>query len=400
MVRPQIHVLLDDPEVPPTVAQALQRIGAGVRLSRLENELRSPTPVAPDARLVVASDRPDGFSQHWDALFEHFRAQPCATLVLSPTPAPPRRASAAGTEGTAPIGFASDLTVEDLAGRLTAMCAFRPSFQRMRQELEDLRRRDALGRLSTQREYAEQLRLASQLQRDLLPHSPPRLEGARLHTLHRPADHVSGDIYDLSRLDEEHVALSYADATGHGVPAALLTMLIRRTLRGKEVNNGGYRLLRPGEVLERLNRELLEAELSECLFVTGLYAAYHEPTRTLRWARGGAPYPVLVRPGEPAAQLRTDGPLLGAFQEASFECRMVTLQPGDAVLFHTDGLDSLLLHENGRRAYDHVAETPWFRRLGTQSIDEHLGELTSRLDHTPVALWPVDDVTVLALQVE
>ena len=398
MAQPQIHVLLDDPEVPPTIAKALQRIDAGVRLSRLDNELRSPSGTDPDARLVVTSGRQDRGSQHWEALFDHFHAHPCATLVL--TSSPVGSAPAGLGDDTGPIGFASDLSADELAGRLTAMCAFRRSFQRLQQEIVELRRRDERrGRRGIPEDFDEQLRLASQIQRDLLPHPLPWISGAVLHALFRPADHVSGDIYDVTRLDEEHLALSCADATGHGMPAALLTMLIKRTLQGKQVSEGAYRLVPPNEVLEQLNGELLEADLTHCLFVTGLYAVYQEVTRTLCWARGGTPYPVLIRPNEPARMVESEGPLLGAVQGATFECVEVALQPGDTVLFHTDGLDALLLNRKGRRLHDNIAQTEWFQQLGTVPIAEHLGDIADRLDRMGANDWPVDDLTVLALEV-
>ena len=110
----------------------------------------------------------------------------------------------------------------------------------------------------------EELRLAARLQRDFLPKSLPQLGDVRFHTLFRPAGYVSGDIYDVMRLDEQHVAFYIADAVGHGMPAALLTMFLKHALATKEIYGGGYRLLKPSESMARLNEALRRAKPCSC----------------------------------------------------------------------------------------------------------------------------------------
>ena len=396
VAQPHIHVLLDQPVVPPTIAAALRRIDAGIRLSRLDTELKSPTNVPADARLVVTDQSGEGGGERLASLYRHCRSHPCATLVL--TPSPVRGASVPASDGGLPIGFASGLSADELAGRLTAMCFMREPLEQLRTEVRELREREQAHSASAGH-FGEQLRLASQIQRDLLPDPLPRVGGARLHTIYRPADHVSGDIYDVLRLDESHVGLSIADATGHGMPAALLTMFIKRSMRGKETYSGAYRLLPESEVLEVLNQELLEADLSQCHFVTALYATYDEETRELCWARGGAPYPILVRPGLGPQQLHSDGMLLGVAAEPEFERARLTLEPGDVVVFHTDGLDAMLLDRPRCNSYDDISDTPWFKGLRSEHITDHLDRIRQRLDTSSPGDWPADDVTVLALEI-
>ena len=395
MAQPHIHVLLDEPVVPPAIAAALRQIDAGIRLSRLETELKSPSNTPADARLIVTNAPGDGGAERLRTLYQHCGRNPCATLVLTSTPVDSGPTSA---DSRLPIGFASGLSADELAGRLAAMCSFREPFNRLRDEVRELRERERVHNDGANH-FDEQLRLASQIQRDLLPDPLPQIRGARLHTLYRPADHVSGDIYDVLRLDESHVGLSIADATGHGMPAALLTMFIKRTMRGKETYSGAYRLIPECEVLRVLNRELLEANLTQCHFVTALYATYSEDTRRLCWARGGAPYPILVRDGLPPQQVRSDGTLLGVLEEPDFQRVELALQPSDVVVFHTDGLDALLLERTRPNGYDDITETPWFKSLRRQTIANHLAEVRDRLQTPPPADWPVDDLTVLALEI-
>ncbi len=395
VAQPQIHVLLDEPVVPPEIAAALRRIGAGVRLSQLDSEIRSPSTAPADARLVVTSRTPAGAGRRLDPLYRTWGSSPCATLVLTASPGEAMRARPPSS--AQPIGFASGLSADELAGRLTTMCALQQPLNTLRHELAELRQqhvRDA----EDVHELDEQLRLASQLQRDLLPDPLPQIHAANLHTVYRPADCVSGDIYDVVRLDESHVALSCADATGHGIPAALLTMFIKRIMRGKEAYQGAYRILPPNEVLESLNREILDADLTHCQFVTGLYAIYEEETRTLSWARGGAPLPILIRPGQPPQQLHSEGMLLGVEPCCRLECAELALESGDVVVFHTDGLDALLLERTHDAPYDALPDTPWYARLATESVTDCLSEITDRVETTPRSEWPVDDLTIMALE--
>ena len=74
----------------------------------------------------------------------------------------------------------------------------------------------------------EELRLAAKLQQDFLPKQLPQVGPIHFHSLFRPAGYVSGDLYDVMRLDEKRVGFFPVDAVGHGMPAALLTMFIKR----------------------------------------------------------------------------------------------------------------------------------------------------------------------------
>jgi len=233
--------------------------------------------------------------------------------------------------------------------------------------------------------------------------SPARSSGicfrtARFHALFLPADHVSGDIYDVVRLDESHMAVSLADATGHGMPAALLTVLIKRSFRGKTIENGAYRIMEPGEVLANMNRDLLEMNLSHCQFVTALHAIYDEPARRLRWARGGLPHPVLARFDAEPVFVRTTGILLGAVESPCFDIGETSLRPGDAVYFYTDGLEALLCrHRAGENPVD-ISVCPWFRSLQGRRPADALAEIAELRRDTPPDAWPFDDISIVCVE--
>jgi serine phosphatase RsbU (regulator of sigma subunit) len=244
-----------------------------------------------------------------------------------------------------------DLRLDDSLN-LTAAAALNPAIlwnvletlaagvRQFGEELGRLHQREQ-AHLETIRLMREQLDLTASVQRNLLPGRLPEVQGLEVGVLYRPAAVVSGDLYDVVRLDDSHVAFTVADATGHGLPAAFLSAFVKRAFRGVESTAGGPRRLRPDEVLRRVNRELCEAELIDCQFVAALYAVYDETSGRLRWARGGAPYPILSRRGAEPQRITSAGPLVGACDDPQFEVVELQLHPGDRIILHTDGTDSL-----------------------------------------------------------
>jgi hypothetical protein len=174
--------------------------------------------------------------------------------------------------------------------------------------------------------------------------------------------------------------------------------LLRRFLKGKEITNGSYRVLPPAHVLHRVNCSVVAADLAECLFITGLHAVYYEPARTLTFARGGLPYPILLRAGCAPQQLVSQGPLMGAFDDAVFETMRVYLEPGDAMIFYTDGLEALLLKRTGPEPIDSINETPWYGALEASRVFAAHDAIERQLDLAGSGDWPVDDLTLITLR--
>src|SRR5262249_38891060 len=128
-----------------------------------------------------------------------------------------------------------------------------------------------------------------------------------------------------------------ADAMGHGVPASLLTIFLKKSVQLKEVANSHYRLLPPEEVLARLNRDLMAQGLAELPFITMVYGLLDCRDGTLRFARAAHPYPLYWPPEGPPEQWQTSGTLLGIF-EAEYPPEQRVLHAGDKLLIYTDGL--------------------------------------------------------------
>src|SRR4051794_31980740 len=147
-------------------------------------------------------------------------------------------------------GWCEAVAALDPAAALGQLDAVQREVEALKFELNVLRRRDETLNFYMHR-LDEELRLAARLQQDFLPRILPQLGPVHFHTLFRPAGYVSGDLYDIMRLDEHHVGFFICDAVGHGMPAALLTMFIKRALTTKEIQPSGYRLLDPADALGR-----------------------------------------------------------------------------------------------------------------------------------------------------
>jgi serine phosphatase RsbU (regulator of sigma subunit) len=185
----------------------------------------------------------------------------------------------------------------------------------------------------------QELELAQRIQASFLPQSLPEVARTRFAVQYLLCGRVGGDFYDVFRLDERHVGLYVADAMGHGVPASLLTIFVKKGIRAKEVFGKQYRLVPPGEVIGKLNQDLIDQKLSENPFITMVYVLFNHEDGTLQFARAGHPYPLYIPKEGPPELWQQEGLLLGVVN-ASFNSKSQTLRPGDKVLLYSDGIDS------------------------------------------------------------
>ena len=266
----------------------------------------------------------------------------------------------------------------------------------LRAELNMLRRRDETLNFYMHR-LDEELRLAARLQQDFLPKFLPQVGPVHFHTLFRPAGYVSGDLYDIMRLDERRIGFYIADAVGHGMPAALLTMFIKHALITKEIAGNTYRLLCPSESLARLNMELIGQNLSQAAFATALYGIIDVQTLEVTISRAGHPAPLILRAGGALESIDCDGPLLGIFPDERFAACSARLSPGDRLLLYTDGIEVAFCDEqvvDSQRWRDELLAR---RDLPSEDL---LAAFANRIDNEAGSLAPKDDLTVIVLEVK
>src|ERR671910_1284267 len=187
----------------------------------------------------------------------------------------------------------------------------------------------------SEREHLEQeLRVARRIQQASLPEEVPTLEGWQISPFYRPAREVGGDFYDFFELEDGRVGVVVGDATGKGIPAALVSEATSNMLRAVAQALGSSS---PGEVLERVNETLL-ARIPLNMFVTCFYAILDLESGRLVCANAGHDPPYVRRSGGDAEELRARGMPLGLMPGMSYEEGEISLREGESVLFYSDGL--------------------------------------------------------------
>jgi serine phosphatase RsbU (regulator of sigma subunit) len=173
---------------------------------------------------------------------------------------------------------------------------------------------------------------------------------------------VGGDFYDFFELEEARVGVVVGDATGKGMPAALVVSATSSMLRAVAQALGSSS---PGDVLGRVN-ETLFARIPPNMFVTCFYAILEPESGTLSYANAGHDLPYLRRGGGEAEELRARGMPLGLMPGMSYEEKEIVFQASEVALFYSDGLVE---------AHDPEGEMFGFPRLRSL-VAEHAEEVS------------------------
>src|SRR5918994_3171333 len=194
---------------------------------------------------------------------------------------------------------------------------------------------DSYDQLSLMRQSIEQeLRMARSIQQALLPQRLPQLEGWQITPYYQPAREVGGDFYDFFELEDGRLGVVEGDATGKGMPAALVASATCSMLRAVAQASGSSS---PGEVLSRVNETLLP-RIPPNMFITCFYAILEPQSGSLSYANAGHDLPYLQRRSGQAEELMARGMPLGLMPGMGYEEKETILEAGEAALFYSDGL--------------------------------------------------------------
>ncbi len=332
-----VLLISDERQAPPPLAQAIAELGY---VLQIEHDPRSLFQF-PDIRrldlvlITIASDDPTSWSI-LELLADSVAAThlPLVAVGHNLTVAERVRALESGIRDC----LSDDLAAQEWVVRLRLLSGAKERFDNIiDQNVNNI----MLARKwrQTADKMDEELRLARRLQMDFLPHRMPEVGRLRLAARLYPAGWVSGDFYDAFRLDERHVGFYIADAIGHGMPAALLTIFVKRSLQTKRINGRSYELIPPDEALALLNDDLQSAELQHSPFISMFYCVLDVESGKMEYARAGHPRPLILQAGQPVVELQGDGPLLGVVDEPRIERCSYLLEPGQRLLVYTDGVE-------------------------------------------------------------
>jgi phosphoserine phosphatase RsbU/P len=293
----------------------------------------------------------------------------------------------------------------DDAGRVTHFIGVQSDVTKRREAESELRT------VSLQLEEANRalrlgLRAAAEIQRALLPMTLPEPPGIRFSWRFRPSSELAGDTLNVLWLDPTRVALYLVDVSGHGVPAALLSVTLSRwlstipgqiTLLSPDASSPtGYRVAEPTEVVERLNRQF-PFDFRTSQYFTILYGLLQVESREFRYVSAGHPPFVHIGCNDRPRLIRTSGFPVGLVPHASYEEQVISLSPGERLLFFTDGIAEAG-QENGEEfGYEGLLAAA--EASLSLPLDQQLDELVSSAERWCSGKPFHDDVSLVGLEV-
>ncbi len=245
--------------------------------------------------------------------------------------------------------------------------------------------------LLERRRLEKELAIAREIQASFLPEAPPRVPGFDIVGTTIPHDEVGGDYYDFIPISDTRLGIAIADVSGKGIPAALIMAGFRMSLLAEIRNEFAIRA-----VMRKVNGLLYEST-DRGKFVTAFYGVLDHKNRALIFSNAGHHPPTLVRSDGTVEYLEEGGVALGVLPETEYEDRPIGVQPGDVLVFFTDGVSE--------------AESPSGEHFGQQRVERvvaaHAGRGAADIMAAVIAAvqeWSgprgqSDDLTMIVLKV-
>lgn len=248
------------------------------------------------------------------------------------------------------------------------------------------------------------LESAAKLQQSLLPQQLPNSRAVNSAALFKPCDELAGDMYNVFKLDERRLGVYVVDVSGHGVPSALLSVMLSRILtpdtqrsallKEERPEPPGYRIAEPAEVCAKLNRQF-PMDMESLQYFTIVYGVLNVETGRFRYATAGHPGPIHCGPNKHPSHAKSLNMAIGFSEDASFTEDEIVLAPGDRLYFYTDGAPEAENPAGEEFSIDRLSELLQAARL--QSLEDSLQNV-----YDAVKSWNQDrfkdDLTLCAVQ--
>ena len=236
----------------------------------------------------------------------------------------------------------------------------------------------------------EQVRLASDIQGNLLPDAAPVIPGYDIVGKSIPAQNVGGDYFDFIKIDARRLVVCLGDISGKGLPAALLMANLQATIRGQALFSESV-----CQCVERANR-LLFRSTDDHKFATLFYSVLNHESHKFSYCNAGHNPPLHFSSGAEPVELSTGGIMVGVIEDAPFAKDKVWLQPGDLVLIYSDGVTEALDaddEEFGELRLKHLVSAHR-RAPAAQIVDQIITAVQEFAGDTPQS----DDITIVAIK--
>ena len=240
------------------------------------------------------------------------------------------------------------------------------------------------------RRLEEELSIAKRIQKTFLPQKKPQVPGFDISGINIPSEEVGGDYYDFIPINQSQMGIVIADVSGKGIPAALIMASVRAGLIAEIRNNYAIR-----SIMAKVNNLLFESTASD-IYVTAVYGVLDPKNRIFTFSNAGHNAPILRRADGEMKYLIEGGMALGMFENSRYEERPLGLDPGEIMVFYTDGVTEAKnqgQEEFGTRRLKQVIEDS--RQLGARQIREKIYEAVKKftgLSHQE------DDLTMIVVK--
>ncbi|MEI6712824.1 MAG: GAF domain-containing SpoIIE family protein phosphatase [Verrucomicrobiota bacterium] len=210
---------------------------------------------------------------------------------------------------------------------------------------------DVFSEAAEKRHLDKDLQVAHEIQRILLPNKAPEVSGFDISGVNVPAKHVSGDYFDYFFVDPTHCGVAIADVSGKGVPASLIMATCRSVLRSKAPDE-----ISASAVLRKVNAQLFP-DIKEDMFISMAYAVLEKDSPNVVLCRAGHDAPLLYRAADQSVtQINPPGMVVGIDSGGVFDRMLrdftIEMQPGDCLIFYTDGVTEALNAEGDEFGLD------------------------------------------------
>jgi len=256
--------------------------------------------------------------------------------------------------------------------------------------------------IEKQQRLNEDLKAAAEIQKSLLPPKTFVAENLEIAWTFKPCDQMGGDIFNIFQIDAEHLGIYMLDVSGHGVPAAMITVSVSQFLQQNSVHllkNSSS--MAPAQVFNALEKEFPLERFNN--FFTITYMIINTKNGDTIYSNAGHPYPILLRKSEPVELLKKGGPIIGMGdlnfiddRKIVFEEGQLKIKPGDKLFIYTDGI---VEYQNHNKEF--YGDDRFYRNLKTlknESLHNIIDECINSLMEFGNNTRPQDDITLLGLE--
>ncbi|MBN1347814.1 SpoIIE family protein phosphatase [candidate division KSB1 bacterium] len=234
--------------------------------------------------------------------------------------------------------------------------------------------------------------LAREIQRMLLPHKFPEGAFFEISAINIPSKEVGGDYYDFVQIDDSGIGVVIGDIAGKGIPASLLMSNLQAAFRAS-VNHSPE----PAVVMAQVNRQIAQTTSPE-KYATLFFGNFERRDFTFTYTNAGHNFPILCPQNRECQFLRESGLVIGIVEGTQYEQHTLQLQPGDILIFYTDGITEALSQDEKEFGEERLVKT--IQQSNWITIEQLRNKIYESVIYFSQGTSQYDDLTLVILQVK